>query len=61
MLDATKQPNENVIPFQNEFNEISPCVLDEIFEGLEDIGYLSDKGKEFRTAFWKLFIRKRNN
>lgn len=46
-----------VIPFQNEFNHISPCDLENIMEWFNDNKYLSDKGIEFRTAFWKLFIK----
>lgn len=47
----------NVIPFQKEFNHISPVDLEDILESLNDMGYLSDKGEKFKTAFWKLFIK----
>jgi len=32
-------------------------VIEEIMEWLEDNDYLSDKGRLFKTQFWKLFIR----
>ena len=47
---------ENVIPFANEFNHISPRDLEEIMEWFEDNEYLTDKGKVFRRRFWELFI-----
>jgi len=56
-MDNTKPPSYNVIPFLKEYNHISPKDLEEIMESLEDNGYLSDKGKRFKTAFWKLFIK----
>jgi len=56
-MDATKPPSYNVIPFANRFNNISPNDLENIMEDLGDMGYLSDKGARFRTAFWKLFIK----
>lgn len=48
----------NVIPFTKEYNDISVLRLEEILETLEDVGYLSDKGIEFRKAFWRLYINK---
>ena len=56
-MNATKKPSYNVIPFQNEYSDIAPWDLENIMESLDDMGYLSEKGKEFRTAFWKLFIK----
>jgi len=49
---------KKVIPFQNEFNHISPQNLEEIMEWLKDCNYLSEKGKIFKTRFWELFIKK---
>lgn len=46
-----------VIPFQQNFNHISPLDLEEIMEWLEDNKYLSDKGRIFKTRFWELFIK----
>ncbi len=51
------QEKENVVPMANYFNHISPQDLEEIMEWLEDNDYLSDKGRLFKTQFWKLFIR----
>ena len=56
-MDKTKKPKENVIPFLRDFNDISPWDLDNILESLEDMGYLSKKGKEFRKVFWETFIK----
>jgi len=52
-----KHESYNVIPFQNEYGHISPQDLENIMETLDDVGYLSEKGKKFRNAFWKLFIK----
>ena len=57
MLNATKKPKENVIPLQRIHNDISPYDLEDIMEDLEDMGYLSTKGKKFRNEFWKAFIK----
>jgi len=51
------EESHNVIPFMKEFNHISPIDLDDILESLADHGYLSEKGAEFKTAFWELFIK----
>ena len=48
---------KKVIPFQQEYNCISPQDLEDILETLEDYNYLNENGKDFRTAFWNLFIR----
>ena len=60
-MDKTKKESYNVIPFQQEYNHISPKDLEEIFETLSDMDYLSEKGKKFRSAFWKLFIKQSCN
>lgn len=46
-----------VIPFANCFSHIAPADLEEIMEWLGDNGYLSDRGRIFRTRFWELFIK----
>jgi len=56
-MDKTKPVTYNVIPFQDRFSDISPQVLEEILEELNDMDYLSKKGEKFRTAFWKLFCK----
>ena len=56
-MDKTKPVTYNVVPFQREYSYIAPEDLEEIMESLSDLGYLSDAGKKFRTAFWKLFIK----
>ena len=60
-MNKTKPVSYNVIPFANKNNHISPSDLDDIMEDLNDMGYLSDKGKEFETAFWKIFIQREKN
>jgi hypothetical protein len=57
-MNANKPPSYNVVPFLNKNNFISPYDLENILEDLEDMNYLSEKGKEFRNKFWKLFILK---
>ena len=57
-MNANKLPSYNVVPFINKHDYISPRDLEEIMEDFEDMGYLSDKGKKFRMAFWKMFIKK---
>lgn len=49
---------KNVIPFANTFADISPQMLEEIMEWLNDHKYLSETGKVFRHRFWFLFIKK---
>ena len=49
---------KNVIPFAREYVHISPQDLEEILETSSDMDYLNEKGLKFRTAFWKLFIKK---
>ncbi len=48
---------QNVIPFMNDFSDNAPSNLDDIMEWLDDNGYLSDKGKIFKSRFWELFIK----
>lgn len=52
-----KREGRELIAFQSEFNHISPMDLENIMESLGDAGYLSSKGKNFRSRFWKLFIK----
>ena len=47
---------KEVIPFMTLYNHISPKDLDDILETLKDNGFLSEKGKDFKTALWNLFI-----
>jgi len=56
-MNATKPPSYNVIPFQNMYNHISPSDLENIMETMDDMGYLSEKGMQFRHEFWELFIK----
>ena len=56
-MNAGKLPSYNVIPFQNLYNHISPQDLENILETLQDMGYLSETGMQFRHKFWKLFIK----
>ncbi len=56
-MNKTKSTGYNVIPFANKNNHISPADLENIMEDLNDMDYLSEKGKEFRYRFWKLFIK----
>ena len=58
-LKGDHTEKKNVIPFQNEFNNVSAYDLENILEWLGDYGYLSDKGKVFRNRFWDLFIKKK--
>lgn len=61
MEDNIKKEARNVIPMTNTFNYISPRDLDDIMEWLEDNKYLSETGKNFKTAFWRLFICQHNS
>ena len=56
-MNKTNKPIDNVIPFVNSNNFLSPTDIENILEDLEDMGYLSEKGKEFREEFWKMFIK----
>jgi hypothetical protein len=48
----------NVIPFLNEYNMIAPVDFENLLESMQDCGYLTKEGIEFRKAMWKMFIRK---
>jgi len=52
-----KRQSSDVLDFLREFNHISPMDLEDILESLADAGFLSPKGKAFRSRFWKLFIK----
>ena len=56
-MDATKPPSYNVIPFIRQYNFISLSDLEDILETLDDMGYLSEKGMQFRHKLWELFIK----
>lgn len=56
-IQSTQAGGSKPIEFQNEFNHISPEDLENIMEYLKDMGYLSEKGIEFRSEFWQLFIK----
>ena len=45
------------ITFQNQFNHLSPQDLEEVMETLQDLGFLNEKGIEFRKKFWETFIK----
>ena len=61
MLSATNKPKDNVIPFIGEYNFISPVDLEEIMETFNEMGYLSEKGIDFRTELWRMFIYKKDD
>ena len=48
----------NVLPFTNQFNFIAPFDLEEILEWLDDCGYLSAEGTNFRSLIWETFVKK---
>lgn len=47
----------DVIPLIQEFNHLSPVDIEELLEWLNDRGYLTESGIDFRKAFWALFIK----
>ena len=47
----------NVIPFAQTFSCLSPKDLEDVMEWLSDNGYLTERGKLFRTRFWEFFIK----
>lgn len=49
--------NNQTFLFVNKHNHLSPLDIENLLEDLEDMGYLSDEGKNFRTSFWELFIK----
>jgi len=46
-----------LVDFIKEFSYISVSDLEDIFEYLEEQGFLNDKGKEFRDDFWRTFFK----
>ena len=52
-----KPESYNVIPFINEYNHLAIKDLDDVLESLNDMGYLSEKGKLFKHALWNMFIK----
>jgi hypothetical protein len=58
MTSSQRKEAKNVIPFQNEFNMVSPTDLENILEWLHDKGHLTGAGADFKHAFWNLFIKK---
>lgn len=61
VIDKTKAPRYNVVPFAGNHNHISPLDLDNLLEDLQDMGYLSETGEEFRHAFWELFVKENHD
>lgn len=49
---------KNVMPLANLCYHIAPQDIEEIMEFLQDHNYLNEKGCQFKTAFWRLFILK---
>lgn len=45
------------IEFIRCFNGVAASELDDILEWLQDKGFLSVKGANFRAAFWEMFIK----
>ena len=56
-MNATKPPSDNLISFIRQYNFISPSDLENIMETMDGMGYLSEKGMQFRHEFWELFIK----
>lgn len=56
ILNKTKPPSYNVIPFIREYNHIAISDLEDILETLEDMGYLNEDGIKFRSKMWAKFI-----
>jgi hypothetical protein len=54
---TTKNKEHNPIHFARDYSHIAPKDLEEIMEDFEDNGYLTERGKEFRNEFWKLFVK----
>ena len=61
MRKITGKQSYNVIPFIKQYPHISVQDLENILESLSDMGYISEKGKDFKTAFWRLFIKVRKS
>ena len=49
--------NKKVINLIKLFNHLSPYTIDELFEYFDDNEFLTEKGKKFKSAFWKLLIK----
>ncbi len=47
-----------MLTFLHFHNDVSIFNIEEMLETLEDMDYLSDKGKEFGTYLWEKFIKK---
>jgi hypothetical protein len=58
MNNKKEQENIAAVEFQSAFSYITPSDLDEIMECLEDMGYLTKSGKDFKHLFWKTFIKR---
>lgn len=54
-----KKETYDVIPLIQEFNHLSPVDIEDLLEWLADREYLSENGKKFRSAFWKMFIKEK--
>lgn len=53
-----KEFEKNMLTFLHFHNDVSIFNIEEMLETLEDMDYLSDKGKEFGTYLWEKFIKK---
>ena len=49
--------NFQAVQFSASFHDISPLELEEILEYLDDRGYLTKQGKDFRDNFYEVFIK----
>lgn len=56
-MDKTKPPKDNAKHFANRYHHMGEIDLECVLEDLDDMDYLSAKGKKFRTAFWEMFIK----
>lgn len=45
------------LQFAKDYNTISPLELDDLLETLDDQGFLTDKGQEFKAKFWEMFVK----
>jgi len=44
------------IQFMRIYQHIAPSDIDDILESLEDRGFLSEAGEDFKHEFWDMFI-----
>lgn len=48
------------IDLLKEFNHLAPSDIDDMFESLYSNDMLNEKGREFVSDFWKMFIQEDN-